>query len=237
LDFVNLSKKSYLYSSNHHGMEKRNALIAGATGLVGNSLLQQLLADDQYGKILVITRRPLETSHPKLTQQQISFDLIDTLRPGFPVDDVFCALGTTIKTAGSQDAFYKVDYTYVVNLGKWGEANGVKRFLVVSAMGANAKSGIFYNRVKGEMEAAISQLNIPQKQVFRPSLLMGNRTEKRGGEKIAQAVMGGLGFLFLGPLLKYKGIHADVVARAMIKAARQDVRGFRVFDSGEMQKM
>lgn len=218
-------------------MEKRNALIAGATGLVGSSLLQQLLADDQYDKIVTITRKKIAVTHPKLIQQLVDFDSIESLKLDFPVDDVFCALGTTIKTAGSQDAFYKVDFTYVVNLGKWCEANGVTRFLIVSAMGANAKSGIFYNRVKGEMEAAVSQLNTPQKQVFRPSLLMGNRTEKRGGEKIAQAVMGGLGFLFVGPLLKYKGIHADMVAKAMIKAAEADVKGFKIIDSGEMQKM
>lgn len=218
-------------------MEKRNALIAGATGLVGSSLLHQLLADNQYEKVVIITRKSIELKHVKLIQKLIDFNLIESLNLEFQVDDVFCALGTTIKTAGSQDAFYKVDYTYVVNLGKWCETNGVKRFLVVSAMGANAKSGIFYNRVKGEMEAVVSQLNIPQKQIFRPSLLMGNRTEKRRGEKIAQAVMGGLGFLFVGPFLKYKGIHADVVAGSMIKAAKQDLTGFKIYESGEMQRM
>jgi uncharacterized protein YbjT (DUF2867 family) len=218
-------------------MQKRNALIAGATGLVGNSLLEQLLVDDLYEKIIVITRKSVHNKHPKLIQQQLDFDTIETLKLSLPVDDVFCALGTTIKTAGSQDAFYKVDFSYVVNLGKWSAANGVKRFLVVSAMGANAKSGIFYNRVKGEMEAAISRLNIDQVKVFRPSLLMGNRTEKRGGEKIAQVVMGGLGFLFVGPLHNYKGIHADVVARAMLNAARKEVGGFTVYESGVMQNM
>lgn len=218
-------------------MEKRNALIAGATGLVGNSILKQLLADDQYEKIVVIVRKPIDIQHPKLIQQQIDFDQVELLKAGMQIDDVFCALGTTIKTAGSQDAFYKVDFTYVVNLGKWSVANSVKRFLIVSAMGASAKSGIFYNRVKGEMEAAVSQLGIPQIQIFRPSLLMGDRNEKRGGEKIAQVIMGALGFLFAGPLLKYKGIHANVVARAMIKSVKEDVKGFTVFESGEMQEM
>ena len=218
-------------------MEKRNALIAGATGLVGNALLQQLLNDNQYDKIILLIRKPLEIANSKLVILQNDFDKIESLNPGFTIDDVFCALGTTINTAGSQDAFYKVDFTYVVNLGKWCEANGVKRFMIVSAMGANAKSGIFYNRVKGEMEEAVNQLNILQKMIFRPSLLMGNRKEKRTGEKIAQAVMGGLGFLFVGPLLKFKGIHADVVAKAMIKAAKLDKQGFTVYESGEMQGM
>jgi len=218
-------------------MKKRNALIVGASGLVGNSLLHQLLSDDQYDKVLIITRKPLDIRHNKLFQQQLDFNKTEEWKTDFPVDDVFCSLGTTIKTAGSQDAFYKVDYTYVVNLGKWCASNGVKRFLIVSAMGANPKSGIFYNRVKGEMETAVSQLDISQIQIFRPSLLMGNRSEKRGGEKIAQLVMGGLSFLFVGPLLKYKGIHADVVAKAMIKAAKEDRQGFTVFESGEMQGM
>jgi len=218
-------------------MEKRIALIAGATGLVGNALLQQLLADDHYEKIIAITRKPLALTHPKLSQQQVDFDKIESFNPGFQVDDVFCALGTTINTAGSQEAFYKVDFTYVTTLGKWCETNGVKRFLVVSAMGADAKSGIFYNRVKGEIEKALSGLNIPQIQVFRPSLLMGTRQEKRTGEKIAQVVMGALGFLFAGPLLKYKGIRADVVAKAMIKAANSNTEIFRIYDSGEMQQM
>lgn len=216
-------------------MQKRNALIAGATGLVGSSLLKQLLANDQYEKIVIIVRKPTEIKHPNLIQKQIDFDSIESMKLDFQIDDVFCALGTTIKTAGSQDAFYKVDYTYVVNLGKWCAANGVQRFLIVSAMGASAKSGIFYSRVKGEMEAAVSQLSISQVQVFRPSLLMGYRKEKRGGEKIAQVVMGTLGFLFAGPLLKYKGIHADVVAKAMIQAAQENLKGFIVFESGEMQ--
>jgi len=218
-------------------MEKRNALIAGATGLVGSSLLKQLLADDQYEKVVIITRKSIETKNPKLIQKQIDFDTIESMKLDFQVDDVFCALGTTIKTAGSQDAFYKVDYTYVVNLGKWCVANGVQRLMIVSAMGANAKSGIFYNRVKGEMEADVSQLSIPQIEVFRPSLLMGDRKEKRGGEKFAQVVMRTLGFLFAGPLLKYKGIHADVVAKAMIKSAKVDAKGFAVFESDEMQRM
>lgn len=218
-------------------MQKRNALIVGATGLVGNSLLTQLLTDDQYEKVVTIARKSIDHKHPKLIKHLLDFDLLESFKLDLQVDDVFCALGTTIKTAGSQDAFYKVDYTYVVNLAKWCVSNGVQRLLIVSAMGAKSKSGIFYNRVKGEMEAAVGQLNIPQICIFRPSLLMGDRKEKRGGEKIAQAVMGALGFLFTGSLIKYKGIHADVVAKAMIKAAKAEVKGAAVFESGEMQGM
>ncbi len=195
-----------------------------------------MLADDQYENIIVIARKPIGTSNPKLIEKTIDFDSIESFKTNISIDDVYCALGTTIKTAGSQQSFYKVDNTYVVNLGKWCVLNNVKRYLIVSAMGADPKSGIFYNRVKGEMEEAASKLSIAQIQVFRPSLLMGNRTEKRGGEKIAQTVMGLLGFIFVGKLLNYKGIHVDVVARSMITAAKRDVPGFTVYESGEMQK-
>jgi uncharacterized protein YbjT (DUF2867 family) len=211
-------------------MQKRNALVAGASGLVGKSLVKQLLNDDQYGNVVIIARKPIGITNPKLIEQIIDFDAIDQVKLDIAIDDAFCALGTTIKTAGSQQAFYKVDYTYVVNFGKWCSANHVQRLLVVSAMGSNAKSRIFYNRVKGEMEESLSTLSIPQIQVFRPSLLMGNR-----GEKIAQFVIGSLGFLFVGKLLNYKGIHADVVAKSMIVKAKQDTAGFTVFESGEMQ--
>ena len=218
-------------------MLKRNALIAGATGLVGSSLLRQLSENDVYEKILVLTRKPVDISNPKLIQHQIDFDQLESFRTDVRVDDVFCALGTTIKTAGSKDAFCKVDHDYVLSLGNWSAANAVQRFLVVSAMGADTGSWVFYNRVKGKMEKSVSRLNIPQIQVFRPALLMGNRAEKRAGEKMAQVVFEGLGFLFAGPLLKYKGIHADVVAGAMIKCAANDAKGFKIFESGEMQRM
>jgi len=216
-------------------MQKRNALIAGASGLVGKSLVEQLLADNQCENIVIVTRKPIGIKNPKLTEQIIDFEAIELLKLNMTIDDVFCALGTTIKTAGSQQAFYKVDFTYVVNLGKWCAANNAQRFLIVSAMGAATKSGIFYNRVKGEMEGAVSKLSISQIQVFRPSLLMGNRSEKRSGEKLAQFLMGSLGFLFVGKLLNYKGIHADVVAKSMIVKAKQEVLGYTIYESGEMQ--
>jgi uncharacterized protein YbjT (DUF2867 family) len=218
-------------------MEKRNALVAGATGLVGSILVQHLLNNDRYERILVLTRRPLGFTHPKMVQQITDFGSAGFSFSGFPIDDAYCALGTTIAKAGSEDAFYQVDFTFPVNLGKACAAHGVKRLLIVSAMGANPRSRIFYNRVKGEMETAVSQLAVSQIQIFRPSLLMGQRAEKRSGEKMAQQMMNLLGFLFAGPLLKYKGIEAEVVARAMIRSAEKDAPGFRIFESGEMQVM
>ncbi len=218
-------------------MEKKNALIAGATGLVGNELMQQLLADPAYDKIIVLVRKPMSFQHPRLIQQQVDFEQLGKLIPVLPVDEVFCSLGTTIKKAGSQDAFRKVDFEYVISLGKFCEKNRVRHLLVVSAMGADAASRIFYNRVKGEMEAGIRKLSVPYKSVFRPSLLMGKRAEFRLGERIAQSVMGGLGFIFAGVLKKYKPIQAREVASAMIRTAKTRKEPYLIIESAEMPEM
>lgn len=217
-------------------MEKRNAMVAGASGLVGMQLVRQLLDDENYQKVVVVVRRPLDLSHQKLQQLVIDFDKLESLDVECTIDDVFCALGTTIKTAGSQQAFRKVDLEYVVKLLNWCEKNSVKRFMVVSAMGAKAGSAIFYNRVKGEMETAVSRSSVDERHIFRPSLLMGQRNEKRAGEKLAQVIMQFLGFLFVGKLLKYKGIEGSRVAASMINAARQPAPGCTIHDSDEMQR-
>jgi uncharacterized protein YbjT (DUF2867 family) len=211
-----------------------NALIAGATGLVGNQLLELLLSDESYSKVVILVRKPITMDHPKLIQILVDYDQLESLLLPVDVNHAFCALGTTIKTAGSQDAFRKVDHDYVVNLGKFCEKNGVQKFLVVSAMGADSSSGIFYNRVKGEMEVAIRQLSIPTVAIFRPSLLMGKRKDFRFGEKFAQAVMGALGFLFVGTLKKYKGIPAIIVAKAMIQTALKGKESHQVLNSAEI---
>jgi uncharacterized protein YbjT (DUF2867 family) len=172
--------------------------------------------------------------HPKLIQIPVNYDQLESLSLPVQVHHVFCALGTTIKTAGSQDAFRKVDHDYVVNLAKFCAKNGVRKFLVVSAMGADSSSRIFYNRVKGEMEVAIQQLSIPTVAIFRPSLLMGKRKEFRSGEKVAQAIMGVLGFLFVGAMKKYKAIPAIIVANAMIQTALNGKESHQVFNSAEI---
>ena len=223
----------FVYSSEL--MVMKNALIAGATGLVGKELMQQLLADPAYDKIIVLVRKPVNLQHSRLIQQQVNFDQIGNEMPVIPVDEVYCALGTTIKKAGSQEAFRKVDQDYVLDLGKFCEKNDIRHFLIVSAMGADSASRIFYNRVKGDMEAGIRSLSVPFKSVFRPSLLMGKRDEFRLGERVAQSVMGKLGFLFPGSLKKYKPIHAGVVAAAMIRTAKTSMEPFLVVDSAEMQ--
>lgn len=217
-------------------MEKRNTLLAGASGLVGSALLDKLISDDRYDKIVLISRNPdISYTSEKIISQLIDFDDLIHLKTEIRIDDVYCALGTTIKTAGSQDAFRKVDFDYVVNLAKWSQNNGIQRFMVVSAMGSKASSAIFYNKIKGEMEDAVKLVQIPETHVFRPSLLLGNRKEKRTGEKIAQMVMTAIGFIFKGPLLNFKGIKASDVASSMIDTAFETSPGFHVHLSGDMQ--
>jgi uncharacterized protein YbjT (DUF2867 family) len=213
----------------------RKALIAGASGLVGSELLKLLLDSEKYDKVLIIGRKPIPIIHPKATFVKVDFNTIDSFTPPFMVNDVYCALGTTIKQAGSQEAFRKVDMDYVVGLGKYCEKQKAERFLVISAMGADANSRIFYNKVKGEMETAIQQLNIPAVFIFRPSLLMGKREEFRFGERFAQVMMGALGFLFMGSFKKYKPIKALTVAKSMVRAAFEQTGNRYTYNSGELQ--
>ncbi len=216
-------------------MESKTAIIAGASGLIGSSLTQQLLNSKDYGQVVALVRKPLNIEHPKLNQQVIDFDQLAEL-PDFPKgDDVFCTLGTTIKTAGSKEAFYKVDFTYPYELAKRALAAGAERYFIVSAMGADVDSLYFYNRVKGEIEDKVSFLDYRTIYIFKPSLLRGDRNESRLGEKIALAITRIIPFI--GPLKKYHPIHADKVADAMLKVAKQEVKGCYYYESELMRKM
>jgi uncharacterized protein YbjT (DUF2867 family) len=208
---------------------QRSALLVGATGLVGSFLLERLLASPRYARVVVWARREIGKTHPKLKLEIVDFERLAQRR--LEADDVFCCLGTTIRQAGSQKAFHHVDYDYPVALSGAAARASAKRFLVVSALGANPRSRVFYNRVKGEMEKAVRVAAVPKTYIFRPSLLSGPRKEERLGEKIG-LVVGAL----LGPLLgKYRPIHADRVAAAMVRAAELDLPS-GVIESAEMRK-
>jgi len=210
--------------------EPRTALVVGASGLIGSFLLERLLDSPAYARVTVWARRPLAVTHPKLTVEIVDFAKLEERR--VEAQDVFCCLGTTIKQARSQDAFRRVDHDYPVALAKAAARDGAKRLLVVSALGASPRSGVFYNRVKGEMEAAVCAARVAQTSLFRPSLLSGPRKEERTGEKIG-LVIGKV----LGPLLgRYRPIHADLVAVAMQKVAEQDLPG-RIYESNEIRAL
>jgi len=208
-------------------------LLAGATGLVGGHVLHLLLADDTYQKITVLSRRGLPVTSPKLQQRLIDFDhLVDLDVPR--VDDVFCCLGTTIKKAGSQEAFRKVDFGYVEALARVAARHGAKQFLLVSAIGATPKSRVFYSRVKGETEAAVQAAGFAATHVFRPSLLLGDRAASRPAERLGIVVGRAVGFAFVGPLRRYRPIAAADVAAAMVRVAKKARPGTHVYTYDEM---
>ncbi len=210
---------------------KKTALLAGATGLVGSALLPLLLASERYAKVIVVGRRPVAVQHPKLVQVVTEFDHLEKERLRLIADDVFCCLGTTIGQAGSREAFYRVDFLYVVQLAALTAANFAAQFLVVSALGADAESRFYYNRVKGEMEEAVRQTPFRAIHIFRPSLLLGERAAPRLGERLGAALLALVQPLLRGTWRNYRPVAAATVARAMLRAAEDDGGGIRLHSS------
>lgn len=215
----------------------RTALLLGATGLVGGSLLDLLLVHPGYARLSVLARRTTGRSHPKLTEHLIDFEHLEGAQPQFAVDDVFCTLGTTIRKAGSRAQFRKVDLEYPLAAGGLAVRAGARQMLVVTALGANSRSRIFYNRVKGELEDSLKTVGLSSLSIFQPSILTGERGERRIGEEIGIRVMSAASFLMIGPLRKARPVPASTVARAMIAVALQTITGVRVFRSDEIAEL
>lgn len=211
----------------------RIAIVAGATGLIGKELVYQLLGDARYEQVIALTRRPWTQVHSKFVNVVTDFKDLDQVLAPHRVDDVFCCLGTTIAKAGSKDKFKEVDLTYPLALAKATLALGATQFLLVTALGADKSSPIFYNRVKGQVEEAITAEPFSAIHIFRPSLLLGPREEKRPGEEAAKVLYKYLGFLIPE---KYKGIEGRTVARAMQEMAAREQQGVFVHESKEMQQ-
>lgn len=204
-------------------------LIAGASGLVGRECLQLALNEPAFTRIVTVSRRPLTgvQSSPRLESHLVDFARLHEEAPLFAVTAILCALGTTIRQAGSQARFREVDHDYVVQLARLGLSQNAQHFLLVSAMGANAESRLFYNRVKGETERDVSALPYRSLTIARPSLLLGDREELRIGERVGQM----LGWAMPA---KYRPIHARAVAAALIAAAKRNLPGTRILQSAEM---
>lgn len=215
----------------------RTALLLGATGLVGGHCLELLLEDDAYEKVVSIGRRKSRHEHAKLIHHTVDFERLDDSAHLFHCDDLFCCLGTTIKKAGSQDAFRMVDFTYVRESARLASEQGTEQFLLVSALGADAHSRIFYNRIKGEVEEAVARFPFHGVHIFRPSLLLGERAEFRAGEVVAEKAMKVFSLFLVGRLRKYRAVRALTVARAMIKAARRQAACVNIFESDRIAEM
>ncbi len=203
-------------------------LLVGATGLVGGHCLDRLLADDAIGPVTVLTRRPLARVDPKLTAHVVDFDHLRDRAKMIVADAVLCCLGTTHRAAGSPEAFAKVDHIYVAELAKLAVAWGASRFVLVSVVGADPSSPVFYNRVKGRAEAAISELPFKAVHILRPSLLLGERPEPRPAEDWSKQFAPVWSLLMWGPLSRYRPITAEIVAARMVELAKSDQEGVHI---------
>ncbi|MCE3280955.1 MAG: oxidoreductase [Bacteroidetes bacterium] len=215
----------------------KTAIVIGATGLVGKELVKNLLQDNHYDTIKVFLRKPLAIENSKLQQFIIDWDDIKKSSDNINGDVVFCSLGTTIKTAGSQEAFSKVDYTYVLNFAEAAKKNNVKQFILVSSLGVSPAGGNFYLSVKRDVENALRKMNFHSLVIVRPSMLLGERNETRIAEMLGKFLMSSLSFLFIGKLKKYKAIEAKVVAHAMVSLSKTDLEGVSVFESDRLQEL
>jgi len=213
-------------------MKQKIAIVAGGTGLIGNILVRNLLEDDDFKEIITLSRRETEQAHSKLNNQVVDFSQLSHHQGIERADIAFCCLGTTMKKAGSKEAFYKVDYDYVFNFAQYAFQLGCQQFYLVSAMGADRQSFFYYNRVKGEIEAAIATIGFPTVHVMRPSLLLGDRQEQRFGEQIGQVFAQTFSFLIPN---NYKGIPAENVANYMqLLATSSNQSGFHIHESAEI---
>ena len=210
----------------------KTALVAGASGLIGSFLVKLLLEEDQYAAVHILVRKEIDLKHNKLVQHVVDFDQLESLSLDFKTDDAFCTLGTTIAKAGSKEAFIRVDHNYVISFARKALQAGATGLFVVSSMGANPHSSIFYNKVKGRMEEALKRLDCPRLVIFRPSLLLGPRAEKRFAEKFSGYVM--VLFKKIIPL-KYKAIHASKVAEKMVGMGLTEFTGIRILESDMLQ--
>jgi uncharacterized protein YbjT (DUF2867 family) len=219
-------------------MQSLTAVVLGATGLIGEQLVQQLLADSAFSKIRILVRRQVKLSHPKLEVQIVNFDNLVEYRSKLGKGDcIFCCIGTTQKKVkGDKIKYRKIDIDIPVNAAKMAKDAGFTNYLLVSAAGANAHVSNFYLRLKGEVEKEIAALNFVSFHAFRPGILLGDRKEFRLGETIGKGVMQAISGLLIGNLKKYKGIEGADVAKAMIAAAKSDGTGMFVHHYQDMMK-
>jgi uncharacterized protein YbjT (DUF2867 family) len=215
-------------------MDKRIALLFGSTGLVGNLLLEELMNSDIYSTIKIFVRRSTGISHPKVAEIVMDFSKPEKYSTQITGDDLFICLGSTIKKAGSVSKFEKIDRDLPVNLAGIAKKNGISGIAVISSVGASSSSRNYYLRVKGEMELGISVLKFDHMVFARPSLLLGERKEKRPAEIMSKFFMKAINPVLGGKLKKYRAIHARDVAKAMIAALHKDPSK-TIYESDELK--
>lgn len=193
----------------------KTAIILGATGLTGGLLLEQLIADKTYTKIILFSRSSVENSSPKIEEHLVDLLKLEEYKSQFIGDEVYCCIGTTAAKTKDNLKYKQIDYGIPVTAAKLAKQNNINTFIVISAMGADASSSVFYNKTKGEMERDVLRQKIPNTFILRPSLIGGKRNEFRLGENIGKVIMSIFNPLFMGPLKKYKMIHPEKIATCM----------------------
>jgi len=213
----------------------KTAILIGASGLVGKNCLTKILDSKDYKKIKVFVRSSLDFKHPNLIEHKVDFNRISDYKELFEGDDIFFCLGTTMKQAGSREAFKLVDYEYPLEIAKIGLEKKTKLFSIITAMGANPKSPVFYNKVKGLLEKELKNFGFPFLQIFRPSLLIGERDQKRTGEDFANKISPFIEPILQGPLKKFRPISGQAVGFAMAYTASHRLPGVHIYQSDKIQ--
>lgn len=204
------------------------ALVAGPTGAVGQTLLAQLLANPRYARVKALSRRPLGIQHPKLEEVRFDGESLAGLDGALAADEVYCCLGTTQKQAGSKAAFERIDYHLVLDVARATKAQGARKFLVVSAVGASLRSPSFYSRVKARTEQALREVGFETLRIVRPSLLIARRDDRRPAEWLAMQLAPLINPLLKGDLERYRAVPVEAVAAAMIALASREGTGATV---------
>lgn len=220
-------------------MRELTAVVLGASGLTGNLLLQELLKDNDFKTVRILVRKNVDIAHPKLQQEIVNFNDIDDYTKKFGEGDViFSCIGTTQKKVKGDKGLYKrIDFDIPVDAARIGLSKKYRKFLIVSAIGANENSSNFYLKLKGKTENVLKEFPFVSIGIFQPSIISGNRIENRSFEKIAQAIMDLISFSFFGSLEKYKAIGADNIARAMINESKQKKSGVHYYRYNEMMDL
>jgi uncharacterized protein YbjT (DUF2867 family) len=213
------------------------AVIAGASGLIGNLLLEHLLNHPDFNEVLVLVRKKIDLQHTKLKQVIVDFDNLSNYESEITGHALFCCLGSTRKKTPDLKTYRKIDHDYTIQLAKIAAKNSMQQFHLVSALGANPRSSNFYTKLKGETEQDLKQVNMPAIYIYQPSLLTGNRKEKRFAERIFMKLAKWINPLLIGRLKKYRSIAADTVAQAMVKQALKNDSGIFTYPSDQIKKL
>lgn len=214
----------------------KTAILLGATGLTGGILLQKLLNDPRYGKIILFSRASVKIENNKIEEHLMDLFQLENYKEQFIADQVFCCIGTTKNRTPNQETYRRIDYGIPVTAAKLCKENGIATFAVISALGANPNSGMFYNKIKGEMERDVLAQKIKNTYIFQPSLIAGDREENRVFENLAKQAMKILNYALIGSLKKYRSIHPETIATAMLVVANKGYEK-NIIESEEIKKI